>query len=201
MRPSDSKSTVIDVRYAVFLSGRGSNFRAIYEDDRLAPPALVVSSRKRAPGLEFATEAGLPTVVVRRRDWPGSAFADALIETCERAAVEWIVLAGYMVILPDEFLGRFAGRIVNIHPSLLPLFPGPHAHQQALDAGVIESGCTVHLVEPGEVDGGRILAQARVPVLDDDDADSLAARVLAEEHRLYPSTLVQLFSTDISPRR
>lgn len=99
-----------------------------------------------------------------------------------------------MVILPPAFVGRYPDRIVNIHPSLLPEFPGLHPHEQALEAGVSESGCTVHLVEPGEVDGGRILAQARVPVLPDDDAETLAARVLVEEHRLYPDTLVALFS-------
>jgi phosphoribosylglycinamide formyltransferase-1 len=131
---------------------------------------------------------------MRKRDFGEGAFAEALIEACESAGVDWIVLAGYMVILPAAFLRRFAGKIVNIHPSLLPLFPGLHPHQQALDAGSAESGCTVHLVEPGEVDGGRVLAQVRVPVAADDDADSLASRVLGEEHRLYPETLVRLFS-------
>lgn len=178
----------------MFISGRGSNLGAILRDERLPSPSLVVSSKRTAPGIALATDAGIPVSVVRKRDCLDGDLARGLIDACEAADVQWIVLAGYMVILPAPFLDRFAGRIVNIHPSLLPLFPGLHPHQQALDAGVAESGCTVHLVEPGAVDGGRVLAQARVPVCAGDDEDTLAARVLGEEHRLYPETLVRLFA-------
>jgi phosphoribosylglycinamide formyltransferase-1 len=180
--------------FAVFISGRGSNLNAILRDVRLPQPSLVVSSKRSAQGLGLATEAGVPISIVRKRDFPAGDFARGLIDACESAGVRWIVLAGFMVILPTGFLDRFAGRIVNIHPSLLPLFPGLHPHQQALDAGVEESGCTVHLVEPGDVDGGRVLAQAKVPVRPGDNEDTLAARVLGEEHKLYPETLVRLFA-------
>lgn len=194
-KPRSGSSSIVSrpAGYAVFISGRGSNLGAILRDERLHPPALVVSSKRTALGLTLARDAGVPTQVVRRRDYPDGGFSEGLVDACRSAGVEWIVLAGYMVILPEHFLEEFAGRIVNIHPSLLPLFPGLHPHQQALDAGASESGCTVHLVEPGEVDGGRVLAQVRVPVLPGDDEDSLAARVLIEEHRLYPNTLVRLF--------
>lgn len=182
-------------RYAVFISGRGSNLRALLESHQLHAPSLVLSSRKKAAGLEHARDAEIPELVVRRRDFSGGGeFCRALNEALEDHAIEWVVLAGFMVILPDEFVERWSPRIVNIHPSLLPLFPGLHPHRQALDAGVEESGCTVHLVEPGDVDGGKVLAQATVPVRTGDTEESLAARILEAEHRLYPETLVDLLA-------
>jgi phosphoribosylglycinamide formyltransferase-1 len=121
-----------------------------------------------------------------------SAFNSALDAALERERIEWIVLAGYMVILPAPFVARHAPQIVNIHPSLLPLFPGLHPHRQVLEAGATESGCTVHHVEPGAVDSGRVIAQATVPILSTDTEEALAQRILQAEHRLYPATLAQL---------
>jgi phosphoribosylglycinamide formyltransferase-1 len=132
----------------------------------------------------------LPTTRdVSREDW------DARLQaTLDQHGIDRIVLAGFMRILTDAFVARWAGRMVNIHPSLLPAFPGLHPHQKALDAGVCVTGCTVHLVEPGDVDGGLILAQATVPVHVEDDAVTLAARVLEAEHALYPDTIARWLS-------
>ena len=155
----------------------------------------VISSRADAEGLTTAREFGIPTATLRGRDY---ATRDAFDAALEAQLVAWgadfVVLAGFMRILTERFVSAYAGRIVNIHPSLLPAFPGLHPHRQALAAGVTESGCTVHRVEPGEVDGGEILAQARVPVVRGDTEDTLAARILAAEHVLYPATLRRLFA-------
>lgn len=180
-------------RYAVFISGRGSNLGAILEHEQLHAPSLVLSSRKRAEGLKHAEDRGISKAVVRRRDYEDvDSFCSGLNAALEAERIEWIVLAGYMVILPDAFVARRAPQIVNIHPSLLPLYPGLHPHRQALAAGASESGCTVHLVEPGDVDGGRVIAQSIVPVLAQDTEESLASRILAAEHELYPATLLEL---------
>lgn len=185
-------------RYAVLISGRGSNLRAILEANLDADCAGVISSRSNASGLEIAHAHDVPTATLVNRSFADrAAFDEALDEALEHWNVDWVVLAGFMRILTDGFVRKWQGKLVNIHPSLLPDFPGLHPHQQALDAGVDTTGCTVHLVEPGDVDGGRVLAQASVPVHDGDTADRLADRVLHAEHQLYPETLGRLFAGDL----
>ena len=189
-------------RIVVMLSGRGSNFRAIVEciaGKKLpAEISLVVSDRAEAAGLAFAAERGIPTAVVPRlpklRD--AAAFSEELLATVRAARPDLIVLAGFMRVLSTDFIAAFKGRIVNIHPSLLPAFRGLNAQAQALAAGVKFAGCTVHIVVP-EVDGGPILAQAVVPVLPDDDLESLSARILSCEHRLYPAVVERLILKQI----
>lgn len=155
--------------------------------------ALVVSSRADALGLTRAQEAGVPTLVVAGRDFAERAAYDRALDAALRErGIEFVVLAGFMRILTDELVAAWRGRMINIHPSLLPSFTGLHAQRQALAAGVRVAGCTVHFVEPGEVDGGAIIAQAVVPVLPGDDEDALAARIQREEHRLYPASLQAL---------
>lgn len=183
-------------RVGILLSGRGSNFAAlaaaIERGELPAEIALVVSNVADAPGLARARELGLPTRVVDHRDSGSREAHDArMIEVLRDAAIEWICLAGYMRLLSAPFVEGFEGRILNIHPSLLPAFPGLHAQRQALEAGVRIAGCTVHFVDTG-LDSGPIVAQRAVPVLDDDDEASLAARILAEEHRLYAEALRRL---------
>jgi phosphoribosylglycinamide formyltransferase-1 len=177
-------------RVGILISGRGSNMASLIEaaqaPDFPAEIALVVSNRPGAGGLARADAAGIATVVVDHKLFPDRArFDAALNRTFDESGVDLLCLAGFMRILTDEFVQTWTGRMLNIHPSLLPLFKGLHPHQQALDAGVRIHGCTVHFVVP-ELDSGPIVAQAAVPVLPGDDEDALAARVLAEEHRLYP---------------
>lgn len=151
--------------------------------------ALVVSNRPDAAGLAFAKSAGIATAIVDHRAQPNrDAFDAALGRALESADVDLVCLAGFMRILTDSFVAKWEGRMLNIHPSLLPLFKGLHPHRQALEAGATEHGCSVHFVTP-ELDSGPVIAQSKVPVLPDDTEDSLAARVLAEEHRLYPEGL------------
>lgn len=177
----------------VLISGRGSNLQAILDaiaEDRLdARVRLVISNEPDAPGLERAARAGVPTRVIPHQDFPDRASFDAaLAAALHEARASWIVLAGFMRLLTPAFLDVFPGRVINIHPSLLPAFPGVDAQQQAIDHGVRVSGCTVHLVDAG-VDTGPILAQAAVPVLDGDDRDELAARILGFEHALLVQVL------------
>lgn len=156
---------------------------------------LVVSSNPNALGLQRAQEAGLATAVVDAKAFASRAAYDrALQQVLTDHRIDFVVLAGFMRILTDEFVAHMAGRMVNIHPSLLPSFTGLHAQRQALAKGVKVAGCTVHFVEPGEVDGGAIIAQAVVPVFADDTEETLAARIQVEEHRLYPAALQRLFS-------
>lgn len=181
-------------RVGILISGRGSNMEALLaaarDPDYPAEIALVVSNNPGAAGLATAADAGVPTVAIDHRPFKGDRAAhEAAINAALRdAGVEVVCLAGWMRILTPVLVEAWAGRMLNIHPSLLPLFPGLHTHARALEAGVAEHGCTVHLVELG-VDEGPILAQVRVPVLPGDTEDVLAARVLAEEHRIYPATL------------
>mgnify|MGYP002778109851 CR=1 FL=1 len=180
----------------VLISGRGSNMEAIAHACMAgrcpARIALVVADRADAPGLAQARALGLACAVVPRDAHASrDAFDVALAEAVAAASPDWVVLAGFMRLLSDAFLSRFAGRVVNIHPSLLPAFPGLATHKRALEAGVRVHGATVHLVTP-VLDSGPILAQAAVPVLDGDDEPRLADRVLAAEHRLYPRTLAWL---------
>lgn len=178
------------MRIAVLVSGRGSNLRALaeaIEEGRCAATLVgVIGDRHRCDALAFAAERGLPTRVVRPRDHTDRRrWDEALVEAIAGLGAEWVVLAGFMRIVGPAVLERFGGRIVNVHPSLLPAFPGLHATQQALDAGVRISGCTVHLVDAG-VDTGPILAQGAVPLRGDDDAVSLHARIQRLEHQLLP---------------
>ncbi|ORE95672.1 phosphoribosylglycinamide formyltransferase [Stappia sp. 22II-S9-Z10] len=181
------------VPVAVFLSGRGSNFLALAEaakaPDFPAKIVLALSNKADAKGLESARAMGIPTVAIAHRGFASRDDFDAAIEAeVMRAGAQFICLAGFMRILGAPFVGRWEGRMMNVHPSLLPLYRGLETHARALADGATEHGCTVHLVTP-ELDDGPILAQARVPVLPDDTPDSLAARVLVEEHKIYPAAL------------
>lgn len=186
-------------RLGILLSGRGSNFLAIHEaierGEVPAEIALVVSNRPEAAGLAKARELGLPAVVLPHGAGANhrAAHEAEVIGALEEAGVDWICLAGYMRLLSPGFVARFRGRILNIHPSLLPAFPGLDAQRQALEYGVRVSGCTVHLVDEG-LDSGPIVLQRAVPVADDDTAESLAARILGEEHRAYPEALRRLLT-------
>jgi len=181
------------VRTAVFISGRGSNLSALIDAARApdypAKIALVFSNKEDAGGLAVAHEAGIPTKVISHKAFASREEFDAAIDAALRAAgIELIAEAGFMRIHSEWFVKRWHGRMINIHPSLLPLFPGIKVHEQALAAGVTESGCTVHYMVP-ELDAGPIIAQAKVPVLPGDTPETLAARVLAAEHKLYPEAL------------
>jgi phosphoribosylglycinamide formyltransferase 1 len=180
-------------RVGVLISGRGSNLAALIaaagRPDYPAEIVLVVSNRPEAAGLAPAAEAGLATAVVDHKAFPDRrAFEDALDRTLQKAGVEILCLAGFMRVFTDWFVGRWAGRMLNIHPSLLPLFRGTDTHRQALAAGVLIHGCTVHFVT-SDLDAGPIVAQAAVRVVPSDTEEALAARVLAEEHRLYSFAL------------
>lgn len=181
-------------RAAVLISGRGSNMAALLAAAR--DPAypvqivLVLSNRRDAAGLALAEAAGVATAIIDQRPFKGDRAAhEAALDAALRAAnVQILCLAGYMRLLTPYLVERWAGRMLNIHPSLLPAFPGLDTHARALQAGVKLHGCTVHIVTQA-MDEGPILAQAAVPVLPDDTADSLAARVLAQEHVIYPAAL------------
>lgn len=181
-------------RVAVLISGTGSNMAALVEAARAADcpwdVALVLSNRPDAGGLAAAAAAGVATAVVDHRPFgkDREAHERAVDAALRRHEVEVVALAGYMRLLTPWLVGRWAGRMLNIHPSLLPKYPGLDTHARALAAGDVEAGCTVHLVTEG-VDEGPVLAQARVPVRSDDTPESLAARVLTAEHALYPRAL------------
>ena len=180
-------------RVAVLISGRGSNLQAILDairERRLdARVAVVISSIASAPGLDRAREAGVPTVVLSHRDYPSrEEFDAALVEKLRSYEVDLVCLAGFMRLLSPVFVRAFPGRILNIHPSLLPSFPGLHAQKQALEHGVKVTGATVHIVDE-ELDHGPILVQRCVPVLEGDDEDSLSARILEVEHQIYPEAI------------
>ena len=181
------------LRVAVLISGRGSNLQALIEacagKDFPAEIVLVISNVTDAYGLKRAQDAGLPTAVVDHSQYPSrEAFDAAMDAELKVAGAAFVCLAGFMRILSDGFVRRWQGRMINIHPSLLPAFKGTRVHEQAIAAGVRVSGCTVHFVTPA-LDTGPAIAQAAVPVHAGDDAESLAARVLAAEHRLYPLAL------------
>jgi phosphoribosylglycinamide formyltransferase-1 len=181
------------LKLAILISGRGSNMRALLAACRAgridAEVALVLSNRAAAPGLAYAAGAGVPARVVPHGDFPDRASFDAALDRALAAAgVDFVCLAGFMRLLTPGFIDRWRDRMINIHPSLLPAFPGLDTHRRALEAGVKIAGCTVHFVR-FETDSGPIIAQAAVPVLASDDEASLAERVLAAEHRLYPLAL------------
>lgn len=171
----------------VLISGRGSNMQALLEAG--IPVSAVISNRGDAKGLDVAARHGVATQVVEHKTYPSrEAFDAALADAVARRSPRLVVLAGFMRVLTAAFVDRFAGRLMNIHPSLLPAFPGLHTHERALEAGVKLHGCTVHFVT-ADLDRGPIIVQAAVPVLPGDDADRLAARVLAQEHVVYPQAV------------
>lgn len=184
-------------RIAVLVSGRGSNLQALIdaEPNDAYSIALVLSNKPDAYALERASRAGIPTAVIEHAAHPTrEAFDAAMHESLLAHRIDFICLAGFMRILTPAFVAKWEGRMVNIHPSLLPKFKGLHTHQAALDAGEAEHGCTIHWVT-AELDAGPIIAQARVPVLPHDTAGTLAARVLEQENRLYPETIIELLET------
>lgn len=190
-------------RVAILISGGGSNMIRLLQDmtgDHPARPVLVASNDPQAGGLARAAQMGVPTAAVDHRAFPRdrAGFERALLEPLLAAEPDIICLAGFMRILTPDFVQRFQGRMLNIHPSLLPKYPGLDTHARAIAAGDAQAGCTVHLVTP-ELDAGPALGQARVPVLPGDDAATLAARVLVQEHRLYPAVLRRFASGDRTP--
>jgi phosphoribosylglycinamide formyltransferase-1 len=190
-------------RVAILISGGGSNMVALLHDmakDRAAVPVLVASNNPAAQGLDRAAALGVPAAAVDHRAFAGdrAAFEAALLVPLLAARPDIVCLAGFMRVLTPGFVDRFRGRMLNIHPSLLPNYPGLHTHARALAAGDREAGCTVHEVTP-VLDDGPILGQARVPVLPGDTEATLGARVLAMEHRLYPAVLRRFARDDHSP--
>ncbi len=184
---------MVKLKLGVLISGRGSNLASLIEacsqDDYPAEIVLVLSNRKDAKGLERARAAHIPAQVITHAEFADrDAFDAALTEALAQAGVELICLAGFMRLLGTDFVTRWTDRIINIHPSLLPAFRGLHVHERAIEAGVRLSGCTVHYVRP-EVDDGPIIIQAAVPVLANDDAARLAARILEAEHKIYPEAV------------
>ena len=189
----------------ILISGNGSNMRAVIEaaarEDWLgrlgARVVAVISNKPEAAGLGLAQQAGIATEVLDHRGYDSrEAFDAALMQAIDRHAPTLVLLAGFMRILTPGFVRHYEGRLVNIHPSLLPAFPGLHTHRRAIEAGCAQAGATVHWVTP-ELDHGPILAQAAVPVLPGDTEQTLAARVLEQEHRIYPQAVRQLL-TDLS---
>ncbi len=186
----------------VLISGRGSNFKAMHEtavrenwkDNYGIQFSAVISNRPDALGLQYAQQVGIPARTVDHKNYESREdFERTLAEVCSEYNPDLIVLAGFMRVLTPYFVGQFEGRILNIHPALLPLFPGLHTHERAIEAGMRIHGVTVHFVS-AVLDGGAIIGQAAVPVLSGDDADTLAARVLEKEHILYPRA-VRLVAT------
>jgi phosphoribosylglycinamide formyltransferase-1 len=192
------------MRVAMFVSGGGSNMVALLDDMARAGhqgvPCVVLSNRADAGGLARAAERGVPTVVVDHRPFAGdrTAFETAINAALEPFAPDLICLAGFMRILSAGFIDHWAGRMLNVHPSLLPKYKGLHTHARALEAGDRVHGCTVHEVT-AVLDDGPILGQAQVPVLADDTPETLAARVLVQEHRLYPAVLRRFAAGERAP--
>jgi phosphoribosylglycinamide formyltransferase 1 len=184
-------------RLGILLSGRGSNFQAIADSIRAghldAEIAVVISNRPEAPGIAAAREIGLNAVVLASRGLDREIYDRTLVDELRKNRVALVCLAGYMRILSGYFLREFPMRILNIHPSLLPAFPGLDAQHQAIEHGVKFSGCTVHFVDEG-LDSGPIIQQAVVPVLDEDTVESLSARILKEEHRIYSEAIALVLS-------
>ena len=186
-------------RIAILISGRGSNMTALVEAAQAgkipeAEVAVVISDLSGAAGLEKAKQLGIETLVIERRGRARAEHDREIIAALASRSIDLICLAGYMRILSAEFIGAYRGRILNIHPSLLPAFPGMNAQQQALAHGSQVSGCTVHLVDE-TLDGGPIVAQREVPVREDDTVESLSARILIEEHKLYPEAVTKVLAS------
>ena len=184
-------------KLGILISGRGSNMQALVEAARLPDAtyevALVASDKPDALGLTWASEAGIPTFARSPKGMAKADYEAAIDSALRTAGVEAIALAGYMRLLSDDFVARWRGRIVNIHPSLLPLYKGLDTHARAIEAGDSHGGCSVHIVTE-ELDGGEVLGQARVAILPGDTPDALAERVLAEEHKLYPRIVAEWLS-------
>jgi phosphoribosylglycinamide formyltransferase-1 len=179
----------------ILISGRGSNMQAIVEANLPVRVAAVISSAPDAAGLRYARSRGIAAEALDHRDYASrEEFDGKLAQAIDRHAPDLVVLAGFMRILTDGFVRRYEGRMINIHPSLLPAYPGLHTHRRALEEGVKVHGCTVHFVTP-QLDHGPIIVQAAVPVLAGDTEDALAARVLRQEHRIYPPA-VRWFAED-----
>jgi phosphoribosylglycinamide formyltransferase-1 len=180
------------VRLGILISGRGSNFEAISNQIAQrkldAEIAIVISNRASAPGLEIARQRGIPMRVIPSQGLEREAYDKLLIDELRTHEVELVCLAGFMRLLSADFVRAFPNRVLNIHPSLLPAFPGLDAQRQALDHGVKITGCTVHFVDEF-LDSGPILVQAAVPVLDDDTVEALSARILKQEHLIYPKAI------------
>ncbi|GGY39544.1 phosphoribosylglycinamide formyltransferase [Parvularcula lutaonensis] len=181
-------------KIAILISGRGSNMATIIEAQRAGKIpgeiVLVLSNKDGAGGLALAKQAGIPTAVVASKGKSRAEFEKGVQTALEEAGADFVCLAGFMRVLSEDFVVRWNGRMLNIHPSLLPLFRGLHVHEQAIEAKVAVSGCTVHYVTP-ELDGGPIVGQAVVPVKAEDTPDTLAARVQKAEHLLYPAALAK----------
>lgn len=185
-------------RLVILISGRGSNMRSIVEAANQGQLdvdiAAVISNRPDAAGLEYAQQAGIDAQVIDHKLYDSrESFDAAMAEVIDSYQPDFVILAGFMRILTADFVEHFAGRLINIHPSLLPKFKGLHTHQRAIEAGETEHGASVHFVT-AELDEGPVILQAKVPVLADDDADTLAARVLEQEHLLYPAAIQKLVS-------
>ena len=194
-------------RVAIFLSGRGSNFMAIHDaivaGKINAEIVLVFSNKKEAPGLKIAQERNLETLYLNPKEFPSKeAYDEAIVQEIKKRDVDLICLAGYMKILTALFCNAFKNRVINIHPALLPSFPGLHVQQKAIDWGVRYSGATVHFVT-AEVDMGPIILQAVVPVLQNDTEETLSERILKEEHNIYPEAVKLYFEgrLDVRGRR
>ncbi|MEM9616470.1 MAG: phosphoribosylglycinamide formyltransferase [Pseudomonadota bacterium] len=188
-----------DARLAVLISGRGSNLQSLIDaaaaPDFPAEIALVISNRPKAPGLDRATKASIAQTVIDHKDFTTREDFDAALDAALRMAkVDYVCLAGFMRLLTPEFVNDWRGRLINIHPSLLPAFKGLHVHERTLDAGVKITGCTVHFVS-AEVDSGPIIGQAAIPVLPGDTTETLADRILEQEHKLYPACIRLLAET------
>lgn len=185
------------VRLGILLSGRGSNFLALHQavgDGRItAEIALVLSNRPSAPGLQKAMDLGLPTMAISHRGKGREEHDRLVVEALQEAGVDWVCLAGYMRVLSPVFIRAFPRRALNIHPSLLPAFPGLDAQRQALEHGVRVSGCTVHLVDEG-LDSGPIVIQKPVSIADEETDESLAEKILVQEHLAYPEALSRLLT-------
>ncbi len=182
----------------ILISGRGSNLQALVEAKLPIRISAIISNRADAKGLQYATEQGLETAVVDHTVFPTrEAFDAELAMKIDEHRPDFVLLAGFMRVLTPGFVEKFHGRLINIHPSLLPAFTGLHTHERALEAGVTLHGCSVHFVTPA-LDHGPIIIQAAVPVLPDDDAASLAARVLRQEHVVYPRALAWLIEGKVS---
>jgi len=195
-------NTVNTPSIVILISGRGSNMisivDAIQSGNLPVTVAAVISNRPDAAGIEFAQKAGIATAVIDHKDFDSREnFDQALASKIDEYSPNLVVLAGFMRILTTEFVEHFAGKLINIHPALLPKFKGLNTHQRAIDAGESEHGASVHIVTP-ELDDGPVVMQARVPVLADDTEETLAARVLEQEHKLYPAAINQLLNTPIS---
>jgi phosphoribosylglycinamide formyltransferase-1 len=191
------------IRVAILISGGGSNMVRLVEsmaEDHPARPVLVASNDARASGLEKAARMGVPTAAIDHRPYgkDRTAFEAELLKPILAAKPDILCLAGFMRVLTPEFVAQFEGRMLNIHPSLLPKYPGLHTHKRAIEAGDAVAGCTVHEVTP-VLDDGPILGQARVPIEPGDTPDDLAARVLVQEHRLYPAVLRRFAEGDRTP--